>query len=185
MKIVTLVLGCLVAACVAHTEDIRLIQVPLDQLSPEIKKKVLECEADVRAAMSFETYRNLPHAMRGTEVRNSKGDVERDPDTAEQISFTALGDGGTAFWRGNGYTMTVWHRFVSVGGVAGVLFGPEVTLAPEFTGSPSPMVVSFVRFIACRPPTEKTPNKPAAPTRTSVTPPASAGDRASGARGSP
>ena len=80
------------------------------------------------------------------------------------------------FWtpesRKGSQAYTLGARFVAVAQLIGVL--PEESKDPH---GDIPTVVPTLEF--------KKPNQAAEPTRTTVTPPAGAGDRASGARGSP
>ena len=54
-------------------------------------------------------------------------------------------DGGTTFYSGDGYRLTVLRSLCDVGGVPGVLYGPMITLQPDL-GKGNSDTISHVTF---------------------------------------
>ena len=89
------------------------------KLPAELKKVIAMAEEDYFAALN----RGWPiHAKRDT----------------------MLADGGTAKYQGEGYKLTVVNRLAAIGGIAGFVHGPILTLTHD--GISSSATVSHVRF---------------------------------------
>ena len=56
-----------------------------------------------------------------------------------------LRDGGTAYYKGDGYSLTAFHKMVKRHNVSGTLVGPSMTLSRRITGG-RPVSFSDIRF---------------------------------------
>jgi hypothetical protein len=119
------------------------------KLFPEATRTdVIKCNEDIAAILSG----GFPvHATLGVADKNPDGSIHNEID-GTVLKASMLGDGGTRFYQGDGYRITVWNRWCEIGGVVGYLVGPEVVFEPPLHEDEpevsNPHRVSFVRFVA-------------------------------------
>lgn len=133
----------------AIAETPTLLQLPLDSLAPDVRKKIEHCQADIAAGLEG---RPLPFAKPGRLETRSDGSVERDPKGDPVIGSLGITDGGTTFWHGEGYVIVIHHTDWGIRNVSGTLVGVSVEFSKDLVGHervpPVWPPVSFVRFVA-------------------------------------
>lgn len=144
------------------SEPARLIAVDPTLFPEALRQHVIECNEDIAAILVG----GVPvHATLGVADKKPDGSQRKEEDgTVEKAVMR--GDGGTRYYQGDGYRITVMKRWCEIGDVTGFLVGPEVIfeapLDKNSSGESEPLRISFVRFVAASEVRKKVSNQSSA-----------------------